>query len=84
MRDPSGPTKVGPKGHWIPATLGIIFTTVGVFIVRDGRADIRIARASSAWPTTEGTVLSEAHREWDNEDKRHLLPRRGVHLRSKA
>ena len=72
MRGPSGPTKVGPKGHWIPATLGIIFTTVGVFIVRDGLTDIQIARASSTWPTTEGTVvLSEAHREWDSEDKRH-------------
>ena len=55
MRGPSGPTKVGPKGHWIPATLGIIFTTVGVFIVRDGLTDIQIARASSTWPTTEGT-----------------------------
>ncbi|MEC7385410.1 MAG: DUF3592 domain-containing protein, partial [Planctomycetota bacterium] len=72
MRGPSGPTQVGPKGHWIPATLGIIFTTVGVFIVRNGLTDIQIARASSTWPTTEGTVvLSEAHREWDSEDKRH-------------
>ena len=68
----SGPTKVGPKGHWIPATVGIIFTTVGVFIVRDGLTDIHIARASITWPTTEGTVvLSEVHGEWDNEKKRH-------------
>ena len=72
MRGPRGPTQVGPKGHWIPATLGIIFTTVGVFIVRDGLTAIQIARASSTWPTTEGiVVLSEAHREWDSEEKRH-------------
>ena len=69
---PADPPKLGSKGHWIPATLGIIFTTVGVFIVRDGLTDIQIARASSTWPTTEGTVvLSEAHREWDSEDSRH-------------
>ena len=74
MRGPSGPTKVGAKGHWIPASVGIIFTTVGVFIVQDGWTDIQIARSSSTWPTTQGTVvLSEAHREWDSEDKRHYF-----------
>ena len=50
MRVPSGPTQVGPKGHWIPATLGIIFTTVGVFIVRDGLTDIQIARPAALGP----------------------------------
>ncbi|MAV55869.1 MAG: hypothetical protein CMJ28_07960 [Phycisphaerae bacterium] len=67
-----GPKKIGPKGHWIPATVGIVMATVGAFIVQHGWNENRIARDSSTWPTVEGTiVLSESHREWDSGDKRH-------------